>query len=119
MDKYIEMVQAQGLVEKSNQWMKWVREIPYIAFPADWKIAIIPPFGGAIARFLVRRKDTDKRVSVYLDCYDRLGCYGEPYWEVYPHDGDVYRCAMDETDLLLSAIEHSLAQIEKEATINA
>ena len=85
---------------------KWRNEIPFIKFPSDWEIQITPPFSGATVRFRVKKGDA--HVSVYLDCYDRLGSCGQPYWEVYPYEGDVFRCLMDETDLLLTAIERSL-----------
>lgn len=51
-------------------------------------------------------------VSVYLDCFDNLGVYGEPYWEVYPYDDDIYRCDMKDTKKLLRAINHSIKQQE-------
>jgi hypothetical protein len=82
---------------------KWMNRIPHIKFPADWEVQIIPPFSGAIARFRVNNK-----VSVYLDGYDILGFVGEPYWEVYPHKDDVYRCAMNNVDDLIVAIQESL-----------
>lgn len=85
---------------------KWKNEIPYIKFPSDWEVKIIPPFAGATVRFLIRKDNAT--VSVYLDCYDHLGCVGQPYWEVYPHDKDTYRCFMNDTDMLLSAISRSI-----------
>ena len=60
---------------------KWIEEIPYLQFKESWEVTVIPPFGGAVVRFLVKKGDIG--ASVYLDCYDKLGCYGEPYWEVY------------------------------------
>ena len=94
--------------EEQMEHRKWMKEIPYIQFPADWKVQITPPFSGAVVRFRVRKDDIE--VSIYLDCYDRLGCYGEPYWEVYPHKGDVFRCDMSDTESLLNAITHSLSE---------
>ena len=85
---------------------KWKRQIPFIKFSPKWEVQITPPFAGATVRFRVRKGNA--HVSVYLDCYDRLGSCGQPYWEVYPYKGDVFRCLMDETDLLLTAIEKSL-----------
>jgi len=43
--------------------------------------------------------------SIYLDSHDRLGCVGEPYWEVYPCDGDTGRCLKAEIAELLKLIE--------------
>ena len=99
------------LVGKYSQIMehsKWQKEIPYIEFPTDWKIQISPPFAGAVVRFRVKKDKAE--VSIYLDCYDKLGYYGEPYWEVYPHNGDVYRCDMADTESLLNAIKESIVK---------
>jgi len=74
-------------VESTEEWMKWVEEIPAISFKEEWKVKIIPPFAGAIARFHVGNGDRD--VSVYLDCCNKLGYFGEPYWEIYPYKDDV------------------------------
>ena len=107
MEKYLLIGKYSQIMEHS----KWLKEIPYINFPAEWQIQISPPFGGAVVRFKVK---TDKaNVSVYLDCYDTLGCYGEPYWEVYPHKGDIFRCDMADTENLLNAIKHSILEQEK------
>ena len=78
------------------------REIPWLSFPDDWQIKIIPPFGGATIRFRVKRGD--KEVSVYLDFDDHLGSVGKPYWEIYPYADDTRRYNLDDTDGLLSGI---------------
>jgi hypothetical protein len=63
--------------------------MPFIQFPPEWLIAVIPPFAGASVRFLVTTsaiKELDKgwRISVYSDFFQDLGCYGNnPYWEAY------------------------------------
>tara|TARA_R100001244_G_scaffold174_1_gene251 strand:- start:123 stop:446 length:324 start_codon:yes stop_codon:yes gene_type:complete len=93
-------------VSNALEYSKWAQEIPYINFPSDWNVKIIPNYGGAIVRFLVVKGGNE--VSVYLDCYNFLGYYGAPYWEVYPHDNDVYRCGINEVDELLEAITHTL-----------
>lgn len=72
------------------------------------EVQISPPFSGAVVRFRVKKDKAE--VSIYLDCYDRLGFYGEPYWEVHPHEGDVYRCDMADTESLLNAIKHSISE---------
>ena len=85
---------------------KWMNEIPLIRFPSDWKIRFVPPFGGLVVRFhvvLPGMRDED-RISIYLDCYDKAGCMGAPYWEVYPYQGDCGRCWINETDKLLEMI---------------
>ena len=86
---------------------KWVYEIPSLKFNNDLEVKVIPPFSGAVVRFIISKDDA--RVSVYLDCYDNLGYYGSPYWEIYPAvDGDVFRCDMKETKELLHAINKSV-----------
>ncbi len=101
-------------LEKLCEWRKWMEEIPAIKFPADWAIQIIPPFTGAIVRFRVKKGKGD--VSIYLDCYETLGCYypGGPYWEVYPVGDDVGRCGIKEIDKLLEMISLSLEEQENE-----
>lgn len=86
---------------------KWVDAIPYINFPNNWNIKIIPPFAGASIRFIVRQ---DKgNVSIYLDCYDRLGYFGSPYWEIYPNEeDDNQRFDILDTENLLKYIQQSL-----------
>lgn len=94
--------------EQAFEWKKWREEIPFIQFDQDWEVKAVPPTGGAVVRYLVKEKITGDVLSIYLDCYDMLGIYGEPYWELYPcKDSDVYRCAMAETNELLDAIRES------------
>lgn len=89
----------------------WAKKIPTIQFPADWRVGIIPPFGGAMIRFKVAT-NTDRYISVYLDCYDNLGCVGEPYWEIYPYKEDCKRFLMNEVDELIQGIKEAKEQIE-------
>jgi len=109
--------------EKQFETMRWVDEIPTINFKPDWDVKIIPPFGGAVVRFIVTKGKA--RVSVYLDCYDLIGIYGEPYWEIYPgyfyteKDGDIVyedtmRYDMKDTSGLIKGIEYSLEYQLKE-----
>jgi len=96
--------------DKSMKTRERIKEMPFISFPINWLVRIIPPFGGACIRFHVREKDANKDdvVSIYLDMDDNLGSCGEPYWEVYPYNGDTFRCGKDEIDELLKAIQQSL-----------
>ncbi len=94
--------------EYAEEWLVWINKIPALKFPPDWEVKIIPPFGGAIARFTVDKGDNS--VSVYLDCYDKLGYFGSPYWEIHPYDGDVYRTAMENSEDLIEKISESLAE---------
>ena len=103
MTDYILIREYSDLMEHK----KWTEQIPYISFPAEWKVKIIPPFGGAVIRFYVMQENAE--VSAYLDCYDNIGLCGEPYWEIYPYKSDVFRCGIYETDKLLRAIKNSIS----------
>lgn len=93
-------------VESDYHWREWIHKIPSIHFKPEWEVRIIPPFGGAIARFYVEYNG--KSISCYLDCYDQLGLFGEPYWEIYPYEDDVYRCKMNNTQELIEKIQEAL-----------
>ena len=81
--EHIKLMEARFLVEQQYEWNKWTKEIPSLNFKKKWNVKIIPPCTGAIIRFRVTYKN--RWVSVYLDCYDELGFFGEPYWEIYPY----------------------------------
>lgn len=87
-----DLLQARIKVETHYEWRKWIDKIPYINFDSDWDVKAIPPFSGAIIRYLIKDKSSNKVVSIYLDCYDELGLVGEPYWELYPdNEGGRYK----------------------------
>lgn len=88
---------------KDEKWRASVREFPFIQFPEGWLVQCIPPFSGAYARFRVQLP-CGKKKSIYADFEERLGYFGEPYWEVYPYLGDVGRCAIKDVDDLLAMI---------------
>ena len=90
-------------ISEADEWDKWQKEIPFINWPSEWGVKAIPAFAGAIIRYRVKTPKCED-VSVYLDCYDRLGCMRQPYWEVYPIDGDTFRCFLHETKELIDAI---------------
>lgn len=107
-------------IEQEEEWHEWSHDLPFLSFPSEWQIQIIPPFGGAMIRFKIRRDDSpeDRCVSVYFDAYSRLGSMPYPYWEVYPlpsehmpSGDDVRRHAKDETNDLLSTIDEALDHI--------
>ena len=96
--------------EDMMQFQEFSKKIPKLNFPEDWDITILPPFGGAMIRFVVTVKTA--KVSVYLDCHDNLGVVGQPYWEMYPLQDDTFRCMMDDVESLFDAINQSIkAQI--------
>ena len=106
-----DIIEYRLLVEKAYEYHKWLMEMPPLHFKENWKVTIVPPFHGAIVRFYVDYKD--KHVSCYLDCYDELGYYGEPYWEIYPYTYeddtvDVWRCPFKNTDELIAKITEEL-----------
>jgi len=98
--------EARLSYEKLMEHDKWIKEIPFFKVPEFCELKVIPPFGGAVARFLVKKGEL--QVSVYLDCYDNLGCCGKPYWEVYPYKEDVFRCGMEDVSELERAISESI-----------
>lgn len=97
-----------SLANASNffEWIRWSEEIPYIQFPKDWKVKIIPPFHGAIVRFRIQLPNMKPNdfISVYLDCYGVLGAEALPHWEIYPYDEDVGRCGIYDVEELLRMI---------------
>ncbi len=96
----------RAMIEQNEKWREITSEIPFLKFPDNVEVKVIPPFCGAMARFLVKRGDVS--VSVYLDFYDNLGFVGEPYWEVYPVKDDTARFFLNETDDLMKCIDEAL-----------
>ena len=96
-------------VESEQRWREEIATMPFITFPANWKIQIIPPFGDAVVRFRVELPSGAAR-SVYLDARHSLGVFADkrgdliPYWEVYPYRGDVGRCDKENVAELLAMI---------------
>lgn len=104
-DEHFELQRKRYEIENKQKWREDIKTIPFIQFPADWKIQVIPPFGDAVVRFRVQLPSGKER-SIYLDSRESLGLYGdlEPYWEVYPHRGDTARCGINEIEKLLKYI---------------
>lgn len=108
-----ELCYRRSEVELDEKWRYWCKKIPAIQFDSDWKVKIIPPFGGALARFVVEKDG--KRVSVYFDAYANLGAVYDdknnpiPYYEIYPSpDGDTRRYVLDEVDKMMNDIREVL-----------
>lgn len=91
-------------VEKQEDWRGITDSIPFLKFPATWEVKVIPPWAGAVGRFLVKLPGGAVK-SIYLDWYDALGIYQEPYWEVHPVNGDIGRCPVADTKELLRLIK--------------
>jgi hypothetical protein len=93
-------------VERDYEYEKWTKEIPALNFNKSWDVKIIPPFGGAIIRFIIEKGD--KKISVYLECYNELGVMNKPYWEAYDFNDDPRRFLMNETTELLNYITNKI-----------
>ncbi len=101
-------------VERVFEWDKWVKELPYLDFHKDWLVRAVPAFHTGIIRYSIKHKKIpNSHVSIYFDAYERAGFMSKPYWEVYPYNGDCFRCYMHETDLLLKAIKQSFKEQAK------
>ena len=81
---YIQRKVNRSKLEQNEEWEKWGNEAPWLQFPPELEVKIIPPFNGAMARFRVRFVGGEKEISVYWDCHDNLGFMNKPYWEIYP-----------------------------------
>jgi hypothetical protein len=100
-------------IEKAEEWMRFMKELPMIPFPTGWMVQVIPPFAGALARFRVRLPSGAEK-SVYFDAHNALGYMDGPYWEVYPVQGDTGRCDMADVDELLRLIADESPSTESE-----
>jgi hypothetical protein len=100
-------------MERDRKWRERAGQVPFLRLDPDWEIAVVPPFTGADARMFIRKGEA--RVSVYLDFDGRLGAMDEPYWEVYPVDGDTSRHLLNDADGLVAAIRQSFAEQEQSA----
>jgi len=114
----MEIIELEHKLSKLLEWDKWVKEVPFIPFPKKWEVQIVPPSLGAIVRFRVKLKehhDDHRDISVYLDCYDLLGSFGEPYWEIYPNkEGDCSRIPMNNITKLLRELKDALKHLYEE-----
>ena len=96
-------------VENEQDWRGEIVRIPWLHFRGDWQVRIIPPFGDAVIRFQVILPSGTLK-SVFMDSRNSLGMWGnlatcEPYWEVYPYQGDVGRCDLADTIMLMEMIQ--------------
>lgn len=106
-DELIHLMDAEKIVCDRMEYYKWMNAIPYLNFPYNWFVKAIPPFAGAIIRYWIITPECS-HVSVYLDCYNRLGVSNEPYWEVYGSgNGETHRCDMQDTEKLMELIANA------------
>lgn len=86
-------------LEQKEEWDKSYQAMPFINLRLGYSIQVNPPRNGAMLRFAIKYEE--KLFSVYYDTLNALGyCGGEPYYEVYPIDGDGYR-AMTINEILM------------------
>ena len=104
-------------VENLQNWREDCTLIPFIQFPSEWKINIIPPYGNALIRFRVELPSGIIK-SIYLDNKNAIGWRGIdkndrpiPYWEVYPVQGQALRCGLNEIENLLNLISDEMPEI--------
>jgi len=108
-------IDALSTISVLFEWDKWRQEIPYIKFKRDWEVRAIPPVICGIIRYNIRHtKIENSFVSIYLDCYDLVGFYGGPYWEVYPVGGDCERVGIMDTESLIKAVTKSFREQKKQ-----
>jgi len=96
-------------IERQEEWSDACKKMPKLRFPAYWDVTILPPFGGAMARFMVDLP-CGQHKSIFADFHHTLGYFGMPgdqpipYWEVYPYRGDVGRCEIGDVQKLFEMI---------------
>ena len=98
-------------VESNEKWREWCKKIKPLKFDSKINVTIIPPFAGALTRFVCDYNN--KSVSVYFDGYSKLGYMYEgeeaiPYYEAYPINGCSPRYLLGEEDLLMADIKREL-----------
>ena len=104
-------MRSTTIAELDQYYRDWMLEIPNVPFDPSWDVRAIPPFAGALVRYLVKERGCPlPGVSIYLDGNNSLGYGPEPaYWEIYPSaGGDIDRFAIEETTELVEAIRQSL-----------
>jgi hypothetical protein len=94
-------------VERHEDWRFWtMKNVPFLKLDPDWEIAVIAPFGGAMARFVIR--NGSHTISVYMDTMAALGAWETPHWEIYPDSsGENSRFSLSESEAMLEAIRLS------------
>ena len=99
-------------IESKEKWRDWCRRMPILHFEKEWGVKIIPPFGGALARFTVDYNG--KHVSIYFDAFAALGYMYEgenpiPYWEIYGgEDTERFDFTQEGADEMLNRIKEIL-----------
>lgn len=109
---------ARARLEDAERWREAIGIAPVLHFPRGWGVKVIPPFAGALMRFIVYKGEAN--VSVYADYHEALGYFGEPHWEIYPGpSGENDRYALADTETLIREIGKSLAKQNRDAARDA
>lgn len=90
-------------IEAAEKWADIAYEIPSLNFKAEWDVKVIPPFRGAVVRFIVLKNEIQV-CSVYLDWFSILGDMSKPYWEVYDFDEICNRYMLEDTENMMEYI---------------
>lgn len=111
VDTEIEEKLKRYAIENEQDWKGESVRIPWMYFRSDWQVRVIPPFGDAVIRFQVILPSGTLK-SIFMDSRNSLGVWWgadkntpEPYWEVYPYKGDVGRCDLADTIMLMEMIQ--------------
>ena len=108
-DGRVDLMMERLMIENKQKWREEMKDMPFIQFPASWKVQVIPPFGDAVVRFRVQLP-SGRIKSIYLDSRNSLGFWWDDahgpraYWEVYPVQGDTARCEKENIKELLEFI---------------
>lgn len=98
-------------IEQICDYRGWARKLPAFHFDKEWDVLIVPPFAGAIIRFVISYNG--KYVSVYFDAYSELGWMYDkneqpiPYFEYYDGE-DTYRYLINESEQMMNDIRNFL-----------
>jgi len=78
-------------VELEENWTNFYNAMDYIELEQGFSFRVTPPIGGALMRFSIFHKESEREFSVYFDAHNQLGRMDVPYFEVYPVQGDTFR----------------------------
>lgn len=98
-------------IEQICDYRGLARKLPAFHFDKEWDVLIVPPFAGAIIRFVISYNG--KYVSVYFDAYSELGWMYDkneqpiPYFEYYDGE-DTYRYLINESEQMMNDIRNFL-----------
>jgi hypothetical protein len=95
--------------EQQRRWREQRGQMPYLRFPPDWEIKIVPPWRCVDVRFTARKGE--RTVSVFADLSGNAGGFIDesgdeaPYWEI---GGSDWRVPLRDVDGLMREIAAAL-----------